>query len=73
MTEDEVVREVRAARDAFAASHGYDIQAMVVALQVFGAASDREIVRLPPRPALSPNQVPGAMLTPPREVELTEH
>ena len=56
MTEDEVVREVRAAREAFAASHGYDIRAMVAALREMGLASGREVVRLPPRPAQRPNQ-----------------
>jgi hypothetical protein len=66
MTEDEVVREVRAARDAFAASHGYDIRAMVAALQEFGVASGREVVRLAPRatprPPL-PRQQTGAAST----------
>jgi hypothetical protein len=53
MTEDEVVREVRAAREAFAASHGYDIHAMVAALRELGIASGREVVRLAPRPAVT--------------------
>jgi hypothetical protein len=53
MTEDEVVREVRAAREAFAASHGYDIRAMVAALHELGIASGREMVRFAPRPAIS--------------------
>jgi hypothetical protein len=57
MTEDEVVREVRAAREAFAASHGYDIRAMVAALHELGVASGRELIRLAPRPAVTgPNQ-----------------
>ena len=57
MTEDEVVREVRAAREAFAASHGYDIRAMVAALHELGLASGRELVRFTPRPAVTePNQ-----------------
>ena len=57
MTEDEVVREVRAAREAFAASHGYDIRAMVAALRELGVASGRELVRFAPRPAVTgPNQ-----------------
>jgi hypothetical protein len=51
MTEDEVVREVRAAGEAFAASHGYDIRAMVAALHELGVASGRELVRFAPRPA----------------------
>ena len=53
MTEDEVVREVRTAREAFAASHGYDIQASVAALREFGATSGREVVRLAPRPVVA--------------------
>lgn len=51
MIEDEVVREVRAAREAFAASHGYDIRKMVAALHELGVASGREVVRFSPRPA----------------------
>ena len=53
MIEDEVVREVRAAREAFAASHGYDIREMVAALHEIGVASGREVVRLAPRPAVA--------------------
>jgi hypothetical protein len=64
MTEDEVVREVRVAREAFAASHGYDIRAMVAALHELGLASGRELVRFTPRPAVTgPTQAlqqPGA-------------
>lgn len=56
MTEDEVVTEVRAARDAFAASHGYDIRAMVAALHELGIASGREVVQLAPRVVQKPNQ-----------------
>ncbi len=59
MTEDEVVREVRAAREAFAASHGYDIQAMVATLHEFGLASGREVVRLAPRPAVAAGEAAG--------------
>lgn len=57
MIEDEVVREVRAAREAFAASHGYDIRAMVAALHEFGVASGREVVCLPPRRPAEASQV----------------
>lgn len=57
MNEDEIVREVRAAREAFAASHGYDIRAMVAALHALGIASGRELVRFAPRPAMTmPNK-----------------
>ena len=50
MTEDEVVKEVRATRAAFAASHGYDIRAMVAALREVGASSGCEVVRFAARP-----------------------
>jgi hypothetical protein len=50
MIEDEVVREVRAAGEVFAASHGFDIRAMVAALHEVGIVSGRELVRFAPRP-----------------------
>lgn len=50
MIEDEVIREVRAAREAFAASHGFDIRKMVAALHAVGVASGREMVCFSPRP-----------------------
>ena len=60
MIEDEVVREVRAVREAFAASHGYDIRAMVAALHEFGVASGRELVRLAPRkPTMAGSESPA--------------
>jgi hypothetical protein len=52
MIEDEVVREVRAAREVFAAAHGFDIARMVAALHELGIASGREVVRFAPRPAI---------------------
>ncbi len=60
MIEDEVVREVRAAREAFAESHGFDIRKMVAALHELGVASGRELVRFAPRPVLvGPNPSPA--------------
>lgn len=57
MIEDEVVREVRAAREAFAAAHGFDIRKMVAALHDLGIASGRELVQFPHRPVINrPNQ-----------------
>jgi hypothetical protein len=53
MTEDEVVREVRAGREAFAPSYGYDIRAMVAALHDLGVASGRRMVRFAPRPPVT--------------------
>jgi hypothetical protein len=71
MIEDEVVREVRAAREAFAASHGYDIRAMVAALHELGVASGRELVRFAPRPAMvspsQPLQPSGAVIPTPQD------
>jgi hypothetical protein len=67
MIEDEVVREVRTAREAFAASHDFDIRRMVVALHEVGVASGRELVHFAPRPALvAPNQplLPTGATTP---------
>src|SRR5687768_17240130 len=58
MIEDEVVLEVRAAREAFAASHGYDIRAMVAALRDVAVASGREVVSLPPRPIVGKPLLP---------------
>lgn len=52
MNEDEVVKAVRAAREAFAASHGFDIRKMVAALHEIGVASGREVVTLEPRPSM---------------------
>lgn len=58
MTEDEVVREVRAVRETFAASHGYDIRAMVAALHELGVATGRELVQLAPRPVVTGQNQP---------------
>lgn len=58
MHEDDVLRAVRAAREAFARSHGYNIRAMVADLREHDARGDRPVVRLPSRrppvPAATP-------------------
>lgn len=54
MIEDDIVRDVRAAREAFAAAHGYDVAAMVAALREMDAAGGEAVVRLAPRPVPSP-------------------
>jgi hypothetical protein len=59
MIEDEIVREVRAAREAFAASHGYDVRKMVAALHDVGVATGRELISLSPRPVIRPNVLPS--------------
>ena len=54
--EDEVVKEVRAAREAFAASHGYDIDAIMAALRELSelsVANGWKVVRLPSRPVVN--------------------
>ena len=53
MMEDEVVKEVR---DAFAASHGYDIDAIMAPLRELteqSAANGWKVVRLPSRPVVN--------------------
>jgi hypothetical protein len=56
--EDDIIREIRATREAFAAAHGYDIRAMVETLRALGESSGREVVDLPPRPALPVEPLP---------------
>ena len=46
---DDVLQGVRAAREAFARSHGYDVYAMVAALGRQNAAGDWPVVSFPPR------------------------
>jgi hypothetical protein len=56
MIEDDVVREVRAVREAYARLHGYDVKAMVADLRARDLAGDWRVVRRAPR---RPN--PGAV------------
>jgi len=58
MTDAEVLQQVRDARDAYAHSHGYDIDAISADLRAKAAAGGRQVVRLPPRrpTGLSPEQ-----------------
>jgi hypothetical protein len=59
MIDDDVIREVRAAREAFGRKHGFNIRAMVADLQAQDAAGDWPVVSLPPRrpqSTRSPNQ-----------------
>ena len=51
MDTDLIVDEVRAVRDEFAREHGYDIDAMVRALQEQSAKHGRQLITLQPRPA----------------------
>lgn len=50
MIDDDVLREVRAAREAYARSHHFDVRAMIADLQARDAAGDWPIVRRAPRP-----------------------
>jgi len=54
MIEDSVLQEVRAARDAYARSHGYDIRAMVADLRKQDERGDWPVVRLVPRRPTAP-------------------
>jgi hypothetical protein len=65
MIEDDVLREVRAAREAFARSHNYDVRAMVAKLRELDLAGDWPVVRrasrapvltAPPPNAQQPNE-----------------
>lgn len=47
--EDEVIREVRAAREAYGARFGYDIAAIVRDAKAKDEASGHEVVRRSPR------------------------
>jgi hypothetical protein len=65
MVDDDVLREVRAAREAYARLHDFSIRAMVADLQARDRAGDWPVVRRAPRrpaalvgSAASPNEVP---------------
>jgi hypothetical protein len=55
MIEDEVIREVRTAREAYAALHGFNIRAMVADLQAQDLAGDWPVVSRPRRSPQLPN------------------
>ena len=70
MLRDTIVDEVRAAREAFAKRHEYDIDAIVKALQDESAKVGRALVSLPAKPvpeADVPNDTerPNTPLPPP--------
>jgi hypothetical protein len=56
MVRDPVIEEIRAIRDAFAKEHGYDVKAIVSALQREEAESGKPVISLPPK-RLSAKQV----------------
>ena len=47
--QDEVIREVRAIREALAAEHGYDVRALFEAAKRREGEGGREVVHLEPR------------------------
>ncbi len=49
MNEDSVLREVRAAREDYARSHGFDVRKIVADLQKLDRVGDWTVVRLAPR------------------------
>ena len=49
MAPDPIVEQIRAGRDAYARSHGYNLQAIVADLQRRQAEGRRKVVSLPPK------------------------
>ncbi|MGL4464907.1 MAG: hypothetical protein ACRC1K_22375 [Planctomycetia bacterium] len=47
--DDEVLREIRAVREAFAAKYDYDVEKMGAALRRMDEESEGPVVTLPPR------------------------
>ncbi len=64
MTEDDVLREVRAAREAYARLHNFDVRAMVADLRAQDTAGDWPVVRHAPR---RPHPVAPPAVAPPKE------
>ncbi len=62
MIEDDVLREVRAAREAYVRLHNFDVRAMVADLQTRDLAGDWPVVRHPPRPVAVPRVAPSHAL-----------
>ena len=62
MVDDDVLREVREAREAYTRLHNFDVRAMVADLRARDAAGDWSVVRHPPRrfhpvaTSLTPNE-----------------
>ena len=56
MIEDDVVREVRAARDEYCRQFGYDLSAIVRDLREQARVGGRQLVRLSPRRPIVTNR-----------------
>ena len=54
MATDPIVDEIHAIREEIARRHGYDLDAIVKALQKASAESGRHTVTLPPKPVVKP-------------------
>jgi len=54
MPSDPIVAEIRRLRELRAARFDFDIRRIVKDVQDRDAAGDRKVVRLPPRPPISP-------------------
>ena len=50
MYEDDILREIRATREAFAKRHNYDLDSMAAEFQANQAKGGRVVVKLEPRP-----------------------
>lgn len=50
MDDDDVLKEIRATREAFARAHDYDARAMVATLRAMNERDDWPVVTLAPRP-----------------------
>lgn len=60
MIDDDIILGVRAAREEYARSHGFNIRAMIADLQARNVAGDQLVVRRPARrveEALQPQEV----------------
>jgi hypothetical protein len=61
MRDADILAELRAWRDEFARSHGYDLKAMAAALKEMDATAGARVVRGEPRrPTVPPLAPPGA-------------
>lgn len=57
MAEDDIVAEVRRARDALARRFNYDLRAMIEDARRRQAESGRRVLSFPPRPVMKPSPV----------------
>ena len=68
--DDDIIKEIRATREAFAAEYNYDVRAMIAALRAEDAGSGRVVVSFPPRPVTDINL--GVKFDNSGEAELTD-